>query len=445
MPTRIIHPADIKIESVGGMTMTSLGGGGSINIFNIVTSFDIYESIYANVICADFVFADGVGLIMSFPIIGEEKITIEMETPGVEGTTYNFYTTEVVALSDNSDATLRSYVVRAVSAEFHSNMWKQYSHRYLEKYAICVEEAFLRLNPTKKPLEIEKPQGAFDWLVRESRPLQVLDLMKERALAPPNHKSSHYVFFEDKYNFKFVTTEYLAEKYKGDIGGKDPIAGDSKEFWLHNKKWQSSAELPNKKTILAFENISIGSDVDKISSAQLNSTTRSFDIKHGIVKVFCHEEAGYSYIPFDGGGVRPQNTEKWRALYNAKPARRFFLFKDTFRKQDRHEEAIGPRRAYSNLLERNAVKIRIYGRTDITAGMMVRLNLPYVSGFQTKKDEPWVQKYEDPLFGDNYMVVELKHQIAMDTKSKEYSHYMVMVCAKPHHIVKPVPLDDDKE
>lgn len=438
---RIIHPTDIQIPEVGGMTMTSLGSGGSINVFNIIQSFNIYESIYANVMCADFVFADGVGLLMSFPIIGEEVITIEMQTPGVEGTVYRFYTTEVVSISDNDDATLRTYVVRAVSKEFHVNMYKQYTHRYKFDFKVCINDAFNRLE-SDKGIEIEVPLGFFDFLVREARPMQVLDLLKERALAPPNHKSSHYVFFEDKYQFRFVTTEFLVDKWIGAIGPKDPIAGNGKEFWLHNKKWQAGSNLPNKKTILSFENVSIGSDLDKISASQLNSTTRSFDIKHGIVSIHCHEEKGYAYTPFDGN-LRPQNTEQWRGLYNAKPARRFFLFKDTFRLQDKHEVAIGPRRAFQNLMERNAVKIRVYGRTDITAGMMVRLNLPYVSGFQDDKDQPWLSKYEDPLFGDNYMVVELKHQVSMDAKSKHYNHYMVMVCAKPHHIEKPSPFGDN--
>ena len=331
MPTRIIHPTDINIPHVGGMTMKSLGSGASINIFNIVTSFNIYESIYANVICADFVFADGVGLIMSFPIIGEEEIIIEMETPGVEGTTYTFHTTEVVAMSDNPEGTMRSYVVRAVSKEFHTNMFKQYTARYKFDFKVVIDDVFKRLE-SAKPLEVEPPLGFFDWMVREARPLQVMDLLKERGLAPPNHKSSHYVFFEDKYGFRFVTTEFLVDKWIGAIGAKDPIAGDAKEFWLHTNKWQSSAELPVKKTLLAFENVSIGSDSDKISSSQLNSTTRSFDVKHGIVSVHCHEEKGFGYTPFDGN-VRPQNTEQWRALFNSKPARRFFIFKDTFRLQ----------------------------------------------------------------------------------------------------------------
>lgn len=437
MPARVFHPADIKIEPVGGMTMRSLGGGGSINVFNIIQSFDIYESIYADVICADFVFADGVGLLMTFPIIGEEVITLKMETPGVEASFYEFYTTEVVAINDNPDATMRVYTVRAVSKEFHVNMFKQYSKRYKDDFKVVINDVFDRLQ-SKKRLLIETPLGFFDWMIREARPLQVMDLLKERALAPPGHKSSHYVFFEDKYQFNFVTTEQLVDRWIGTIGPKDPIAGNSKEFWLHNKKWQTDEGFPVKKSILALENVSIGSDLDKISSSQLNSTTRAFDVKHGIVNIHCHEEKGYTYTPFDGN-VRPQNTERWRALYNAKPARRFFIFKDTFRLQDKHENAIGPRRAYSNLMERNAFKLRVYGRTDLTAGMLVRLNLPFVSGFQTKKDQPWVSKFEDPLFGENYMIVEMKHQISMDVKSRQYNHYMVMVVAKPHHIVKPIP------
>jgi hypothetical protein len=442
MSKKIVQATDIIIDDDDGINLFSVTTGKKENIKGIVGAIEIYESMDQHTIMADFRINDAVGLFSIFPIQCEEYIELKMQTPGTPGVSrYILYVNEVLALEDNKTTNMRSYTLRCVSGEYIRNQNKSITFHYnpSEHWIVAKNMFYNRIGPEFKELEIEQTVGYFDFMVRHVRPFQIVDLVTERAKSlDPNHKSHSYYFYEDKDQFNFVTVEYLIEKWLPLVGPQNPLEGIEKEFWLSTYVGREDSANPNKKTVLHYELLNEGSATEKISSSSLASETRVFDIMTGTAEAFCYKEEGYQFIALDGADTKPLNTDEWRSLFNNNHARKFFLFKDRLRFGDPHPATLNIKRSFEQLMNSYGVKIRVFGRTDISAGHVIRINTPHVSGFTVNK-RPYNELFPDPKYGGHYIVRDLKHHIVFDNKGSDYRHYTVMTCVKPHLVYRPGP------
>ena len=73
-------PGDFELQK---LTLTSPHRKGYIDLKAAWSGFNIYESIFSPYLTADIQLVDGIGLMESVPIIGEETITIQVKTKGI--------------------------------------------------------------------------------------------------------------------------------------------------------------------------------------------------------------------------------------------------------------------------------------------------------------------------------------------------------------------------
>ena len=76
-----VEPGYVEIKKL----LLNTGVGEPINLTQLATDVDIYESTFQPYIIAEITIVDGVGLTNKFPNIDEMTVDIEFTIPDVEG------------------------------------------------------------------------------------------------------------------------------------------------------------------------------------------------------------------------------------------------------------------------------------------------------------------------------------------------------------------------
>ena len=74
-------PGDFELQK---LTLTSPNRKGDINLKAAWSDLNIYEDMFANCLTGNIRIVDGIGLMESVPIIGEETINIKIKTAGLK-------------------------------------------------------------------------------------------------------------------------------------------------------------------------------------------------------------------------------------------------------------------------------------------------------------------------------------------------------------------------
>ena len=86
--------------------------GLEIDITNLLENINIYEDIYSNAISGDLLFKDTNNLVLNAPIIGEEKLSLKIQTPQQSPKLHNDDETSVI---DYVTTPLQVYKINTVA------------------------------------------------------------------------------------------------------------------------------------------------------------------------------------------------------------------------------------------------------------------------------------------------------------------------------------------
>jgi hypothetical protein len=415
--SEIFDVADVII--VGDeIIMTDFSGCRFQNIFNLVQSIDIFESINNHTLQADFYIAEGIELLNYFPVAGEEFIRISFQTPNRKVLTYEFMVESVVGQRANDQSNSKTYMLRCVTRDLLNNSFTLFSKRYTnEDYNSAISTVIKNDLKSSKTINIEPTIGKFDYVVNNVRPFQVISLICERAKSA-KYKSSVFYFYEDNEGYHFTTLEKLIEERQGGAA--------SKEFILRTSNRSDDYELSiNHRNILSYETMSQGSTIDKVKDGAMRIQVREFDIMTG------DYYNKFEYInPSDHQSFKPTdtnedfNTSLFNSTVTKLPAVSRMVVKDGNRPEMNHNETIVYRRAFNKRISQYGLRLRVYGDTDIRVGDIIKASLPDISGVTV---DPEQQK----IYSENYIIVEMKHRLDQ-RENKKFEHYMVLDVRKPN-------------
>lgn len=399
------------------ITLTKFGGGEKLNIFNFVSSFDVFESLENYTVSADFYLADGIDLVNEFPIGGEELITVSFETPSRKTITYEFFVHRVLNQRANDMSNSRSYILQCVTKDFLSNSFKTFTKRYKDrKYDESVYDVIQGELGSSKQLFVEKTKGEFDYVVNHVRPFQVIDLLKERAVSA-DFKSSMFYFYEDNQGYNFITLEKLIHDRKG--------AADNFVFTLDTSQRVDDVEKRiNFRNIIAYEVNKQGSSIDKVRAGDMRRKVYQFDLLTGLYAKndeYINTTDYQQYETIDSG--KDFNSAAYNSFVTQKPAVQSMLFLDSTRPEMKHNDSVHFKRPFFSKVHQYGVTIRVYGDTDLRVGDVVKLEVPAISGVDNPKQQE--------VFSENYIVYEMKHMLYQQ-ENYGFQHYMVLDLRKPN-------------
>ncbi len=402
------------------ITLTSFDGSRKLNIYNLIRSIDIYESLTNYTVSADIYIAEGIELINNFPMAGEERVSITLETPKRKSITYDFLVSKIDAQRSNDAGNLKSYVLRCVTEDLLKNSFKTFTKRYKdEKYDQALIEVINQDLGSGLSVETEQTKGEFDFTVNNVRPFQVVDLICERAVSGEENISSTFFFYQDNQGYHFKTLEKLIKERRAG-------AQHLQFFYQTVNRAEDYEKVINVRNIIAYDTVTQGSSIEKVKSGGMRMRVHEFDIKTGEYynkKDYINTSDGKAYEKLDG--AEDFNSKAFNLFVTEMPAVHSMVIKDGTRPDMKHNQNIHRKRPFIDKLKNYTMRARVYGDTTIRVGDVVTMNLPEITG----AEGPDANEKNQKFYSGQYVIFNLKHRLDK-RPSGVFDHFMIFEMKK---------------
>ena len=375
---------------------------------------DVYEDMTKPTLYATLVMSDNIDMLNKFPLIGEEEVSIEFETPGMaKSARYDFICFEIANIRKDVSGKGVTYMMRCVSKEHLYNGSSAVTKSITDTISNMVPALFDNYLHTKKSMIVDPTRGIQTIAFPKISPLECIDMIRQRAVSK-EFPTSSYVFFENQAGFNFKTIEGLIKDGKPTIGSRE---FNAQENTMASKESQAASY----RTILHYENIVRADSNLKAQEGVYKAVTKTFDMA---TKEFGSASFDmknlFAGVQTPGKSKQIPNSDSFISEFGSGQPKQFFTPKDSSRPDNFIDTSIAARNAYTILLNSDVTRVMIHGDSGLKAGDLVRLNLPEASGLTGKKKR-------DQFSTGNYLIIRLRHSITPSTKTK---HQIVFDCVK---------------
>ena len=230
-------PGDFELQK---LIFTSPHRKGYVDLKAAWSDFNIYESLFSPYLTADIQIVDGVGLLESAPIIGEETIQIQVKTKGIvrqrtpdgnapgpfEGSqnegriNLQFRVVKIGRVTKLNDQML-TYKLTLVSEEAIINLKQKVKKSALDSQSFeprkisdvvksLYRQFFQRGRSKSKKIFIEPTKNLTDLIIPNQTPFKAFNFLASRAVSAGKHAvGSSFVFYETIRGFFFISMETL--------------------------------------------------------------------------------------------------------------------------------------------------------------------------------------------------------------------------------------------
>lgn len=397
--TRSFRPGDVHIHS---MTLWSMDRSRSVtNFMPLVKHIKIYESIMDPVMSAIFTVVDAVALAETFPLIGEEYIEMDIETPGMDDVfTLRFDVIEIRDKTQMQDGRAAGYNLYCVSKEFRKNIQPLHDI-YPDANPIEILQRLVEKLQTDKDLNTgEGTYAKVDFDLTGLRPLEAID--KVRLMTRNiGEQSSAFCFFENRHGFNFFSVEQLFKEGKTKIGDK--------VFFFDSVSNRSVYEN-NFRQVVGMSRLSDTASMRGMLGGQLNARMKTFDMMTGevIERTYRDSEssAGFIYADDDDAPLRSSSGQ----VEDGEQTSAYLMnIVDSSKADPNLQEMIMERASYVHKLVQQLYRIEIYGDLGVSAGDVIEVNIPASSGLTEGEDrEPMDRRYSG-----NFLVTRIVSSISL--------------------------------
>ena len=228
-------PGDFELQT---LELTSPHRHGSVILKAAWSDFNIYEDIFGNYLTGNIQIVDGVGLMESVPIIGEETIHIQVKTKGIDRQRNQevipgpFQGSEneglinlkfrVVKLHDPTKLNdgMMTYRLDFVSEEAILNLKQKVRKSALDPTTLeprkisdivkSLYTQFFKRGRSAKKLFVEPTKNLTDLIIPNQTPFKAFNFLASRSVSAGKHAiGSSFVFYESIRGFFFVSMETL--------------------------------------------------------------------------------------------------------------------------------------------------------------------------------------------------------------------------------------------
>lgn len=384
-----IIPGDVLVEKINLITSD---GSKTITIKPQVKFISIYESIMSPVLYGELLIVDAIDLLRGFPIIGEEKVEIEFSTPTLAPITLNLRVFHVSNISIDSDQKLKSYTLHLTSEEAFKNASLLINRKFTKENHANIKDILVSDLATEKKLEASTTKGIDTQLITNITPLQAIDRMRLRSVSP-KYLSSSFVFFEDRWGFKFITLEEMIEKNKGKSA--------QKHFVYDASNLITDIRKINARHMIGWKAIKHTNTIDKIQSGSLNTKVLVPDMVTGDVTEYVSGNQEFETTGPDAAA----GTAKFNQAYGQTTSRTFMVPFNSADEKVFIAEKIGPLQSFVDKITQNIAHVHIYGDSDIFVGDLLSASVSTGSGLTEGDSSKAIEA--------NYLVAKVRHMIIL--------------------------------
>jgi len=404
----------------------------------ILTEINIFESIFSHSIMGSVVVADTRELLTKGAFIGQEKISMKIQTPSPDfrkpfddGTTKLIDFTDIqlrvhkMPLRTSIGSGTQIFELQFISDHALTSSTKRLSKSYVKtksNIGEMVEDLLvteLGLPSDKVVDNIERTKGSRSYIVQNANPLTFITKLTKEAISEENN-SSEYVFFANKNGLHFKTLQNLFEREPRGLFHNGDKGFDEK----YNNEQDSGKITQHFRRILDFELVQgndflrnntegmIGAKVFEHNLFRKKLETKTFnyfDDESYKSDERINEERLYVRESLDASDDELTNSNI-SVIANSKDKSDNDMFFELKKDANQRNKTILRRQSkFSEIHNGISIKMEVTGYTALTAGDMVFVNLQSVGG---DDGDPPTNKFYSGL----YLVKTLRHKFSYPTR-----------------------------
>jgi hypothetical protein len=393
-----IRPGDIDLIDV---VLMSEDQQRAYSLISQAVTLDIYESIMSPVMWCEVTIADSMGLLQSFPILGEEYIKIVFQTPGWKGAPAE-YLMRVNAVT-NKQATQNNkritYTLQCCSSEMMTNVQRTVTLRETDTTANIIEKILKDELRTNKQIYIERTAGIEEILLTRVSPFSAIDFLRQRSVSP-TYEASAFSFYENRKGYWFASIEKLF-----DYGKKQVESGNHDKIFFYDTSRKDSIEDMTMRNILAYNQMQFGDSLTQVQSGALNNQVQNFDLITGdIQRVTYTDNLGADRLQSTSDTSAGGHTTSFTRSHGKTTPKTRLITTRSDRPETNIVDRLTRTSAFAQKIAQNITQIHIYGDSDIQVGDIIECRFP--SGVDTDNDSGLSR-----LDSGSYLVAKVRHMI----------------------------------
>ncbi len=423
-----------------------------VDLLNICIQVDIFESIYTNSMTAQIIIVDTENIIDKLPIVGQEYVEMKLSSPNASDdfNTLDFSGDRELFVSSIANKEVVggsgafTYVLTLITKEFLINLNTRISKSYTDDISNIVRDLLKNKIGTRKKLNIEKTSGVRKIISPNLNPYTLINNLKREATSNID-LSPHYLFFENKHGFNFVSIQslfsrpYIAKLHSGETV-KDAKINISNASGRLNALSPDDSELMQAHKRILEHNFVPSKDIAmNLMSGMLGSTLITHDIYgksydkqeynyFGDFKKFMRIESNPNpmYHPNllqDLGNFRDSTIKLHPTSTVGGKDAQYYENEKTLYESNKPKNWVQQLKAKTVELENGQmINMTIHGNSLYTVGDIVELSFP-ITG----------QDHDDDKIdfaSGNYLISKLRHSLTPPTNSHVIHMSVVRDCSR---------------
>jgi len=410
--------------------------GFEYSITDLIEVVNFYEDIYSATVSGSVIVKDTTNIAMNFPIIGQERLRLKIQTPQTNPTretSIDFTNSPLyiykINLQEEVNQGSQVLSLEFASSEGLRNQTSRISQSYSGQPSEIVEkilrdENYLR---SKKEFSIEPTANNVKIVFPNYKPFKCIRHLLNISNSAVANSSPSYLFYETAAGFNFKTFDGLC---------KEPVKFFFREnvASVLNERKVVDVRL-NLETIISYQIVTSKDTYRNLQNGMIASKLLEHDIYNK--KLDLHK---YDYLSNFDTDIHPDErgspiiaaaedidtnkpiTDSDAKLYVSSTASGYsFSEGENYPYQsDNRNQTLQRKKSRKIQFESGiALNVEVPGQTSIHAGDKIRLEIGAQSSL--------VQKDEDTLLTGNYIITQLRHTFSQSGDAK---HSIVMRVAK---------------
>jgi len=438
MSTQIQTAGKVDIQEI---TLVS-GGGVFVSLISFLIELNLYEDIYAGGLYGNIVLSDSVGLVHKMNIVGEEYITIKIDTPGFNTPIWkSFRCCSVQNRVFTKDTTTESYVIHFISPEIYMDHYMPVQRAFEGTAEDIVEEIYTkyikhpRYMEVKDDVIVESEESTELCIFTECKnkikfisptwsPMKCLSWVASKVVSSrPELPAANFMFFETNKRFYWGSIENIIQEQR-DANAVSGVyfytPGNTKNDTggsADSKKYKSPDLL---KDFFSVHNLTVMNNVDSLNNMQTGYTSSVFhelDIGTRTYTENIYDHATqypfYNHTSTDAKGFFSLEAPRVPYTHQIIGFKHTGLFDNIPNNLNETAKSTQPIRN-SLMAEMNQVKMKleVHGRSDVELASLIYLVYPK-SGPKTEDDS--TKNVEDPQYSGLCIITAIHHSITLET------------------------------
>ena len=401
--TSITTPGEINIRRFDLRS----NNGKILDLSAIVYDMTLYEDIFSNTMSGYLLIQDSLDLINTLPIIGEEILYIDIQTPSlVQSIIKEFYVYKLSELVQNKRSS--TYLLHFCSLELISSTNSKISKSFKGNITKTIQEIFTNkvygLGSEKK-IDFDATANDYSFVAPYWSPMQTINWLTTKSL---NKRGiSNFLFYENNKEYKYTSIDSLlsapiARDYVlSDVNSTTAIGGDI-------EKRYSFVELVEMPVTFDY--------MRNLSAGMYGGILYTYDLTTKKIK-----KTKYDYLKdFSKGNHTNNSPLKSKNFYKNLKASIHFAGQN-----DYLNGSFKSQRIHDTMLQRNSLmeqirafkfNIKVFGRTDIKIGQTINYTSP--KGREIASDDIKTNA-ESEYFTGKYLITAIRHRIIAGKHSME--------------------------